>query len=61
MEGLSCKTRATATNNLGIVCFTPSVHFSDFFYVNNRLWFEIYGNSDIKHSYTDFMFFLLIN
>ena len=27
-----------------IVCFIPSVHFSDFFYVNNRLWFEIYSN-----------------
>ena len=30
--------------NTTIVCFIPSVHFSDFFYVNNRLWFEIYGN-----------------
>ena len=27
-----------------IVYFIPSVHFSDFFYVNNRLWFDIYGN-----------------
>ena len=27
-----------------IVCFITSVHFSDFFYVNNRFWFEIYGN-----------------
>ena len=27
-----------------IVCFIPSVHFSDFFYVSNRLWFEMYGN-----------------
>ena len=28
----------------GIVCFIPSVHFSDFLYVNNRLWFEMHGN-----------------
>ena len=28
----------------GIVGFIPSVHFLDFFYVNNGLWFEIYGN-----------------
>ena len=32
-------------NNVGnIVCFIPSLHSSYFFYVNNRLWFEIYGN-----------------
>ena len=31
-------------SNTDIVCFIPSVHFSDFSYVNNRLWFEIYGN-----------------
>ena len=27
-----------------IVCFIPSVRFSDFFYVSNRLWFEMYSN-----------------
>ena len=27
-----------------VICFIPSVHFSDFFYVNNRLWFEIYSS-----------------
>ena len=31
-------------SSMTIVCFIPSVLFSDFFYVNNRLWFEIYSN-----------------
>ena len=30
-----------ALDKITIVCFIPSIYFSDFFYVNNRLWFEI--------------------
>ena len=41
---LRCNFQSFTIRIFTIVGFISSVHFSDFFYVNNRLWFEIYCN-----------------